>query len=115
MFTQTHGTWGERLRTFGWDGGIVTILFLRPMQRCSWHTHKATWNQFTCIEGCVGVKTEKGYITKLYPKQTFTVEPGVAHEFQTYEDPAIVEEVAYVRYSESDISRERLGGPLEET
>jgi len=113
MFTQTHGTWGERLRTFKWDGGIATILFLRPNQRCSWHNHTTTWNQFTCIQGCVGIRTDKGYVTKLCEKQTFTVEPGVAHEFQTYEDGAIVEEIAYVVYDETDINRARLGGPLE--
>lgn len=113
MFTQTHGSWGERLRTFRWDGGICTILFLRPNQRCSWHSHKAVWNQFTCIRGCVGIRTEKGYTTKLCEKQTFTVEPNVDHEFQTYEEGAIVEEIAYVIYDESDIDRKSLGGPLE--
>jgi mannose-6-phosphate isomerase-like protein (cupin superfamily) len=113
MFTQTHGSWGERLRTFRWGGGLVTILYLRPNQRCSWHHHVATYNQFTCISGIVGIKTDKGYVTKLYPKQTFTVEPGVAHEFQTYKQGAVVEEVAYVLYDEQDINREALGGPLE--
>jgi D-lyxose ketol-isomerase len=113
MFTQTHGSWGERLRTFAWDGGICTILFLRPNQRCSWHDHTSTWNQFTCIQGCIGIKTDKGYVTKLYPKQTFTVEPRVKHEFQTYDEGAVVEEIAYVRYHEQDINREALGGPLE--
>ncbi|PNX46093.1 MAG: hypothetical protein BV459_07115 [Thermoplasmata archaeon M11B2D] len=101
------------MRTFRWDGGICTILFLRPNQRCSWHSHKAVWNQFTCIRGCVGIRTEKGYTTKLCEKQTFTVEPNVDHEFQTYEEGAIVEEIAYVIYDESDIDRKSLGGPLE--
>jgi len=61
----------------------------------------------------LGVKTDKGYITKLYPKQTFTVEPGVFHEFQTYDEETIVEEIAYVIYDEQDINRRSLGGPLE--
>jgi mannose-6-phosphate isomerase-like protein (cupin superfamily) len=101
------------LRTFSWDGGLVAILFLRPNQRCSWHSHKQVWNQFTCISGIVGIKTDKGYTTKLYPKQTFTVEPGVQHEFQTYKQSAVIEEVAFVAYDEHDIDRETLGGPLE--
>ena len=113
MFTQTHGTWGERLRTFAWDGGLCTILFLRPNQRCSWHSHKQVWNQFTCISGRLGVKTDKGYTTVLTPKQTFTVEPGVKHVFQTYAEPTIIEEIAYVVYDEQDIDREFLGGPLQ--
>jgi len=101
------------LRTFAWDGGICTILFLRPNQRCSWHSHKQVWNQFTCISGCLGIKTDKGYVTKLYPKQTFTVEPGVMHEFQTYGHKTIIEEIAYVIYNEHDIDRETIGGPLQ--
>lgn len=114
MFSQTHGSWGERLRTFKWTGGIATILFLNPWQRCSWHKHKTTWNQFTCITGELGIKTDKGYTTRLRPKQTFTVEPGVMHEFQTYYEPAIIEEIAYVEYDEHDINRDKIGGPLKE-
>jgi D-lyxose ketol-isomerase len=62
--------------------------------------------------GEVGVKTDKGYVTKLKPKQVFEVEPGVMHEFQTYEEGALVEEIAYVKYSPEDIHREKLGGNL---
>jgi hypothetical protein len=98
---QTHGTWGERLRTFQWDGGIVTLLYLKPLRHCS-----------TCISGKVVIKTDKGYSTTLTEKQEFTVEPGVMHEFQTLDEPAIVEEIAYTRYTEYDILREQLGGPM---
>jgi mannose-6-phosphate isomerase-like protein (cupin superfamily) len=108
----THGLWGERVRTFSWDGGLVTILFLEPNKRCSWHKHVATWNQFTCISGEVRIKTEKGYTTTLSPKQVFTVEPGVKHEFQTGDVSAIVEEVAFVKYDETDIQRENVGGDV---
>jgi quercetin dioxygenase-like cupin family protein len=114
MFTMTHGTWGERLRTFEWDGGIVTLLFLQPHQRCSWHSHKNTFNRFTCISGTLGIKTDKGYTTKITPKQMFEVEPNITHEFQTYEEPTIVEEVAYVQYDDRDIERYELGGELNE-
>ena len=109
----THGTWGERIRTFRWDGGIVTILRLQPWQRCSWHSHKTTYNQFFCIKGKLGVKTDKGYTTHLDEGQAFTVEPGVRHEFQTYYEPTLIEEIAYSVYDDHDIDREELGGPLE--
>ena len=111
MFTQTHGTWGERLRTFSWDGGIVTILFLKAKERCSWHYHNMTWNRFVCITGEIGIKTDKGHITRLGPKQMFEVEPDVWHEFQVYKD-SIVEEIAYTKYDESDIERKELGSRL---
>lgn len=111
MFTQTHGTWGERLRTFSWDGGMVTLLFLKANTRCSWHSHKTVWNRFVCISGRVGIQTDKGHTTTLIPKQMFEVEPGVIHEFQVYED-SIVEEIAYTRYDESDINRITLGSEL---
>jgi quercetin dioxygenase-like cupin family protein len=113
IFTATHGTWGERIRTFSWDGGISTILFLEPNRRCSWHKHIAAYNRFFVISGCLGVKTDKGYTTKLGPRQMFEVEPGVVHEFQTYDEQTIIEEIAYVRYDINDIHRERLGGPLD--
>ena len=58
------------------------------------------------------IKTDKGYSTTLTEKQEFTVEPGVMHEFQTLDEPAIVEEIAYTKYTEYDIQRERLGGPI---
>jgi len=107
-----HGSWGNRHITFSWDGGISTILFLEPHQRCSLHLHRTAWNQFFVIQGKLGVKTDKGYTTELGPRQVFTVEPGVEHEFLTYDEPTIVEEVAYVRYNPADIDRKRLGGPV---
>ena len=109
---QTHGSWGNRLRTFTWDGGLVTLLWLEPNQRCSWHLHDHAYNQFTVISGVLGVKTDKGYTTKVYPKQCFTVEPGIKHEFQTGSEPTVIEEIAFVRYSEHDINRENKGGEL---
>lgn len=109
---QTHGSWGNRLRTFQWDGGIVTLLYLQSNKRCSWHKHLTSYNKFTCISGKVVIKTDKGYSTTLTEKQEFTVEPGVMHEFQTLDEPAIVEEIAYTKYTEYDIQRERLGGPM---
>ena len=109
----THGTWGDRHRTFDWDGGLTTILFLEPNQRCSYHMHKQAFNRFFVISGCLGVKTDKGYVTKLGPRQAFEVEPGVQHEFQTYDEPTIIEEIAYVKYDVNDIFRSQLGGPLD--
>jgi len=109
----THGTWGNRTRTFEWDGGLVTILELEKFKRCSWHFHSTTYNQFYVISGKIGVKTDKGYTTVLEKGQAFTVEPGVKHEFQTYEIPAIIEEIAFVKYNEHDIHRSQLGGDLE--
>ena len=109
---QQHGTWGDRLRTFQSDNCLVTLLFLKPKRRCSWHYHVTAFNQFTVISGKLGVKTEHG-LTMVYPKQCFTVSPGIYHEFQTYDKPTIIEEVAYVKYDEHDIQRTKLGGTLD--
>ena len=68
---------------------------------------------FYVVSGCLGVKTDKGYITKLTKGQSFTVEPEIKHEFQTYDEPTTIVEVAYVKYSTHDIYRQNLGGPLE--
>ena len=108
----SHGTWGERVITFKWDGGISTILFLEPNKRCSYHHHNQNWNQFFCIKGKLGVKTDKGHITHLTERQCFTVEPGVKHEFMTYNEPTIIEEIAFVKYEPLDIHREMPGGDI---
>ena len=34
------------------------------------------------------------------------------HKFITGKDSAVVEEIAYVKYNEFDIQREKLGGPV---
>ena len=111
MMDIQHGTWGERLRTFRTDNALVTILYLKPNKRCSWHSHVTQYNQFFCISGELGIKTDNG-LTKITEKQSFTVAPGVMHEFQTYDKPTVIEEVAYVKYDEHDIHRQQLGGDL---
>lgn len=110
---QAHGTWGDRIRTFENDSCLVTILYLNPYRRCSWHSHNTAYNQFTVISGKLGVKTDIGH-TILQQKQCFTVPPGRKHEFQTYDKATIVEEVAYVKYDENDIHRLQLGGIINE-
>ena len=110
-----HGTWGERVRTFRTDSALVTILFLKPHKRCSYHFHNNSYNQFYVISGKLGVKTDIGpepQTTVIGPRQSFTVNPGIKHEFITYNEPTIIEEVAYVKYDESDIHRIQLGGDV---
>ena len=115
----THGTWGIRTRTFQTNDTLITILRLVPRKRCSWHKHLTAYNQFYVIEGSLGIKTDigpenKSQITILSPGQSFTVAPGVMHQFMTYGLPTIVEEIAYVKYDEGDIHRKQLGGDYNE-
>lgn len=51
-------------------------------------------------------------MTTLKVGQSFTVEPGVKHQFITGETPTIIEEIAYVKYNEYDIDRETIGGSV---
>ena len=111
---QTHGTWGNRTKIFKWDGGLVTYLDLVPNRRCSWHFHRHTFNLFYVVSGELGIKTDKGYTTRLKEGQVFTVEPEVQHEFQTYDNPTRVIEVAWVEYDSNDIYRKQLGGVLDD-
>ncbi len=110
-----HGTWGERLVTRETNDSLTTLLFLKPHKRCSWHHHNHAYNQFTVIQGELGIKTNIGpegetQTTRIGPVRSFTVGPGVRHEFITYELSTIVEEIAYVKYDPSDIWRLQLGG-----
>lgn len=110
---QFHGTWGERVVTKQTDTTITTILYLKPHRRCSWHLHKTAYNQFYVISGKLGVvtdMTDETLTTILTEKQIFTVQPGILHEFRTYDEPTIIEEIAYVKYDASDIHRQSLGG-----
>ena len=112
---RTHGTWGSRVVTWQDDCKLVAILYLKPNKRCSWHKHNHASNQFFVVSGQIVVKTDIGpedqrNYTTVKEGQSFCVGPGVYHEFRTTDVPAIVEEIAYVSYDKSDISRKQLGG-----
>jgi mannose-6-phosphate isomerase-like protein (cupin superfamily) len=115
MMETTHGTWGERTITWKDDFVLVTILRLEPKKRCSWHKHAHSYNQFYVIEGELVVKTDIGpdnqrNLSIITKGQSFTVAPGVFHEFRTRDKYTVVEEIAYVKYDSSDIHRLQLGG-----
>jgi len=109
-----HGTWGKRVRTFRTDSALVTILWLEPGKRCSYHSHKESFNQFYVISGKLGVMTDTGpggqIETILHEGEKFTVPPRTDHEFRTYDEPTVIEEVAYVKYDNHDIDRKSPGG-----
>jgi len=110
-----HGTWGERERVHRNNAELHTILWLEPNKRCSWHSHSHAYNKFFVASGEVTIKTDIGpdgqrNYTTIRKGQRFIVKPGIKHEFRTGDKPAIIYEVAYVEYDESDIHREQLGG-----
>lgn len=109
---QSHGTWGNRVRIFQNDSCLVTVLYLEPKKRCSWHVHETAYNKFFVVRGKLGVKTDRGYTTWMTDGQSFDVEPGVYHEFQTSDDFTVICEVAYTKYNENDIKRHSVGGDL---
>lgn len=108
---RTHKSWGEKWNLFQNDLNEVSILYLKPNQRCSWHRHTAKFNQFFVIEGLLYVKTAAG-TAEVGKNQIFTTRPGEMHEFQTKKQPAIIQEIMYVKYDAEDIEREKIGGPL---
>ena len=116
---QTHGTWGKRVVTWQDKYKLIAILYLHPKKRCSWHKHAHSYNQFFVISGELVVKTDIGpdnqrNYTTVKEGQSFCVGPGVYHEFRTNDVEAIIEEIAYVAYDSSDISRKLLGGDIKE-
>ena len=115
-----HGTWGRRVRLFQDENSLHTILYLEPHKRCSWHKHAHAYNMFYVVDGELTVKTDIGpnnqrNYTTIGHGQTFTVKPGIMHEFQTKAKPTIIYEVAYVKYDTRDIFREQLGGDMVDT
>jgi len=111
MMERTHKSWGEKWNLFQNDLCEVSILYLQPNERCSWHKHMAKYNQFFVIEGEIFIKTETG-IARVGKNQIFTTKPGEYHEFQTHELPATIQEIMFVRYDSEDIQRVTTGGPL---
>lgn len=108
---RTYKSWGEKWNIFQNDLCEVSILYLRPQQRCSWHRHQAKYNQFFVIAGELAVKMVDG-IARLSKGQIFTTRPMEWHEFQTGDSRAVVQEIMYVCYDPEDIEREKIGGPL---
>ena len=107
----SHGTWGDREVLFQNLNCAVTLLTLNSKKRCSWHKHNTAFNLFYVVHGLLGIKTENG-ISKIMEGQSFLVQPGIFHEFQTYEEKVVAIEICYVEYNKEDIFRETLGGDL---
>ena len=110
---RTHKTWGQKWNVFQNDLCEVSILYLQPNRRCSWHKHREKYNQFFVIEGQINIKHEYG-IAHVGKGQIFTTRPGEMHEFQTLDTPAVVQEIMFVQYCPEDIQREELGGEINE-
>ncbi len=108
---RTYKTWGEKWNLFQNDLCEVSILYLKPRRRCSWHRHQAKFNQFFVIEGGLWVKSEDG-TAHIKQGQIFTTRPGEWHEFQTHRTSAIIQEIMFVQYDANDIERQAIGGPL---
>ena len=109
---RTHKTWGQKWTIFKNDSCEMSLLYLNPKQRCSWHKHKSKFNQFFVVTGDINIKHEWG-ITHVAQGQCFTTKPGELHEFQSTHVPATIIEVMFVQYDDADIQREKLGGPIE--
>lgn len=108
---RSRKNWGIKNNLFRNDLCEVSILELDAGQRCSWHRHRAKWNQFYVIEGSIEVSTEDGDC-RVDKGQIFTTNPVQWHEFRTPFGPAIVQEIMYVKYESEDIERQTMGGQL---
>jgi len=107
---RTLKLWGERWNIYTDSTHSTCLLRLKGGFRCSWHVHKTKHNLFAVVSGQVGIKTDDGEVI-LTSGQTFTVPPGIWHEFRVYDGGDMIEEM-YVRYDESDIVRERAGSKI---
>jgi len=111
MMRCEHKSWGLKTTLFRNDLCEVSVLELREGERCSWHRHRAKWNQFYVIRGRMEVLTQEGRQV-VDRGQIFTTNPGQWHEFQTPYGPVTVQEIMYVRYDPEDIERQTAGGKI---
>ena len=110
---RTKKTWGDKNNIFENDTCEVSVLYLEPYQRCSWHRHDCKYNLFFVLSGKLVLKLEDGE-SEVMPGQIFTTVPGEYHEFQTRDEKTVCIEVMYVQYDSHDIQRVTLGGPVEQ-
>jgi len=112
---RTRKTWGEKWTIFQNDLCEVSVLYLKPKQRCSWHYHKTKYNLFFVVRGKLIVKLDDGVgvgSSDVLENQIFTTRPGEPHEFRTAKKKTIIIEVMFVKYDPEDIFRESQGGKL---
>lgn len=103
-----HKVWGERWIVRRDSTHETALLSLKANHRCSWHRHQTKWNQFVVLIGKVSIITSEGE-TRLTEGQSFTVRPGIWHEFRVHEASWMIEEM-FVEYDPADIERENTGG-----
>ena len=108
---RTVKTWGDKWNIFQNDLCEVSVLYLKPNERCSWHSHTSKYNLFFVISGKLVIKVDE-YETTVLPGQILTTKPFEMHEFQTRSLDTICIEVMYTQYDPEDIDRKDVGGPI---
>lgn len=107
--------WGERWLVRKDSTHAVSGLLIKAGYRCSWHVHETKFNIFVVLRGQIRlIISEMGKRVPVVLKagESFVIKPGQWHEFQGVEDAIVIEEM-FVKYDESDITREIVGGRVE--
>jgi len=100
--------WGERWILRKSSNNALSYLVVKEGHRCSWHHHEQKFNLFFVLSGKLEILTEDGSVI-LGPGETYTVSPGVWHEFRAHENSTCIEDM-FVEYHEGDIIRKNQGG-----
>ena len=101
---------------------IVTPMFemhrlaIKPEHRCSFHVHRFKHNAFYIIDGKLFIDYMRADFEPyksitLWPGDTWTVRPGVHHQFRTGIPPCAALEMYYTEPLSEDIIRRNVGGP----
>jgi mannose-6-phosphate isomerase-like protein (cupin superfamily) len=95
-------------RIYGKDGGF-----------CSKHKHDHKYNMFFVENGSLSIEVWKDYNlvdkTIIGAGDSCTVAPGEYHKFTVLEEGTVAFEIYWVELSQSDISREIVGGKNEKS
>ena len=93
-------------------------LFVKPMHRCSLHLHQFKHNAFYIISGQLFIDSIVSDLSSapvenicLYARDTFTVAPGVHHQFRTGDFECTALEMYFTEPLSEDIIRRNVGGP----
>lgn len=91
-------------------------LIIKPNHRCSMHVHSFKHNAFYVLSGQLFIDSEwglsrHGQTAILAAGDTYTIRPGIDHQFRTRDAGCTTLEMYYTEPLSEDITRRNMGGP----
>lgn len=115
MTTPTAKIWGSTEPLITTPMFEMHRLVVKPRHRCSFHVHRFKHNGFYVVSGRLLIdQAERDHTPvetrTLSPGESFTIAPGVHHQFRTERAGCVCLEMYYTEPLSEDIVRRNVGG-----